>query len=272
MGEQRKKNAVKIDGIQDTMPRATGTAAKSAATRSPERGQALQHETEASSHGDHLVHVDTLITDPSKRVDFSAPDGTHRLARRANNIAIKAYEFLRKMKVPNDAMFSHSRYWTHKRIRVGVTDDIMQQRAQQQAEKVGRVDPKNASPHMEPVVVAGVAFYLDHETQQAYPVRPQKVEDDSWPVVDASAQQARSQQREKSGKMPLRGNMKAASSKLTSKNASSVVSRKGTISFESTPKVGPANEQSDLRGSNARAGDSQNGDSLLRIDSYQLQR
>jgi len=118
---------------------------------------------------DHNLHVDTLITDESKRVDFSAPGGAHRLARRANNIAIKAHEFLRKMKVPNDSMFSHSRYWTHKRIRVGVTDDIMQQRSQG---VVGRVEPKNASPHMEPVVVAGVAFYLDHDTQQAYPVKP----------------------------------------------------------------------------------------------------
>ena len=39
---------------------------------------------------------------------------------------------------------------------------------------VRQIDPKEAGPNMEPVVVAGVAFYLDHETKQAYPVKPQK--------------------------------------------------------------------------------------------------
>ena len=75
---------------------------------------------------DNLVCVDTVLTDPEKMVDFSQTKEPNRIARRSNNIAIKAYEFLKKMKVPNDCIFSESKYWTHKRIRVGITDDINQ--------------------------------------------------------------------------------------------------------------------------------------------------
>ena len=97
-------------------------------------------------------------------VDFGAARNDNRVARRANNIAIKAHEFLRKMKVSNENMFSHSKYWTHKRIRVGVTDDINNREHKVPKGKLRQIDPKEAGPHMEPVVVAGVAFYLDHET------------------------------------------------------------------------------------------------------------
>ena len=71
-----------------------------------------------------MVFVDTILTDQEKMVDFSETKEPNRIARRANNIAIKAYEFLKKMKVSNESVFSESKYWTHKRIRVGITDDI----------------------------------------------------------------------------------------------------------------------------------------------------
>ena len=34
---------------------------------------------------------------------------------------------------------------------------------------------------MEPVVIAGVAFYLDHESKQAFPIKPQRQDDILWP-------------------------------------------------------------------------------------------
>ena len=55
---------------------------------------------------DNVVCVDTVLTDPEKMVDFSETKEPNRIARRSNNIAIKAYEFLKKMKVPNDCIFS----------------------------------------------------------------------------------------------------------------------------------------------------------------------
>ena len=73
-----------------------------------------------------MVFVDTVLTDHEKMVDFSDTKAPNRISKRANNIAIKAYDFLKKMKVNNETIFSESKYWTHKRIRVGITDDINQ--------------------------------------------------------------------------------------------------------------------------------------------------
>ena len=85
----------------------------------------MRQNDEMRASRDALLYVDTLITDENKLVDFSNPEGQNKVARRANNIAIKAYDFLKKMKVPNDSIFSQSKFWTHRRIRVGVTDDII---------------------------------------------------------------------------------------------------------------------------------------------------
>ena len=42
-----------------------------------------------------MVFVDTILTDQEKMVDFSETKEPNRIARRANNIAIKAYELKR---------------------------------------------------------------------------------------------------------------------------------------------------------------------------------
>ena len=125
--------------------------------------------------------MDTILTDQEKMVDFSETKEPNRIARRANNIAIKAYEFLKKMKVSNESVFSESKYWTHKRIRVGITDDINQRGHKDPLTRLRQIDPQDAPASMEPVVIAGVAFYLDHETKQAFPMKPQKQDDVLWP-------------------------------------------------------------------------------------------
>ena len=89
--------------------------------------KAQREDDPGNADDDNLVHIDTLITDKEK-VDFNGEAGRNKVARRANNIAIKAYEFLRKMKVTNESMFSNASFWQHKRIRANITDDIINQR------------------------------------------------------------------------------------------------------------------------------------------------
>ena len=49
-----------------------------------------------------MVFVDTVLTDHEKMVDFSDTKVPNRISKRANNIAIKANDFLKKMKVKHN--------------------------------------------------------------------------------------------------------------------------------------------------------------------------
>ena len=71
-------------------------------------------------------------------------------------------QYLKKLKVPNEGIFTHPKFYKAMQVKAVPVDDgsIMQQAS------------KTLKQNLRPVIVAGIAFYLDHEKQEAVPMSP----------------------------------------------------------------------------------------------------
>ena len=78
------------------------------------------------------------------------------LRRRITRISRKAMQFLRKLKVPNEQIFSDPKF--HKAMKIKAIPEP----------KLSLQKRRN----LKPVIVAGIAFYLDHDNQIAVPMSP----------------------------------------------------------------------------------------------------
>ena len=80
------------------------------------------------------------------------------------------------MNVPHDSQFSDPNFLRH----LNVKTQVLSQKTMKELEKDPRYlirpkEPGQSHAMLEPVVVAGVAFYLDHENKLAVPMKP------TWP-------------------------------------------------------------------------------------------
>jgi hypothetical protein len=84
------------------------------------------------------------------------------LRKCTTRIAQKTMQYLKKLKVPNEGIFTHPKFYKAMRVKAVPVDDgsIMQQAS------------KTLKQNLRPVIVAGIAFYLDHEKQEAVPMSP----------------------------------------------------------------------------------------------------
>lgn len=75
--------------------------------------------------------------------------------------------------MPNQEQFSDPAFPAHLKIKAQIVDEELQKEFESHPKRpIYPVRPDQASPHLEPVVIAGVAFYLDHENQMVIPVDP----------------------------------------------------------------------------------------------------
>jgi hypothetical protein len=78
-------------------------------------------------------------------------------------IARKTMQFLKKLKVPNEGIFSHPKFYKAMKVVAEPADaaGILQAASRTMKRK-----------HLKPVIVGGIAFYLDHERKEAVPMSP----------------------------------------------------------------------------------------------------
>lgn len=94
------------------------------------------------------------------------------------------------MNVPLDSQFSDANFLRH----LNVKTQVLSQKVMKELDKDPRYlirpkDPGQRLPMLEPVVVAGVAFYLDHENQLAVPMKPVALPKDSGSKTGSRMQQ-----------------------------------------------------------------------------------
>jgi hypothetical protein len=128
-------------------------------------GEIIQLKVELQNIESLLKLDDVMNFTPEERELYSDPNvipGENELKKRLTRIARKAMQFLRKLRVPNEDIFSHIKF--HKALRI-------------RAEKVEDgnfldVAARSMKANIKPVIVAGIAFYLDHNKKQAVPMSP----------------------------------------------------------------------------------------------------
>ena len=77
------------------------------------------------------------------------------------------------MQVPTDNSFSNENYLRHLKIKTQLVDDDLAKEMEKHPKRpIHTIMPGQGGPNLEPVVVAGVAFYLDHENQMVIPMEP----------------------------------------------------------------------------------------------------
>lgn len=146
---------------------------------------------------DHLVYVDTALnlTDQVDKI-LKNPDGQkfdqEAVHRRSTQIAEKAYGFLKKLHVPYDSSFSHDQYRRHLKLKTQIVDErLAKELSKNEKRLIQAVKPgSDASRGLEPVVIAGVAFYLDHENQLVIPVAPGPLPPSDLPSAQMPASKA----------------------------------------------------------------------------------
>ena len=85
------------------------------------------------------------------------------IRKRMTRIAKKAMQYLKKLKVPNESIFNHPKM--HRALKIkseAVSDGGFQQ-------NINRIS-KNG---LKPVIVAGMAFYLDDSNKIVVPMSPE---------------------------------------------------------------------------------------------------
>lgn len=136
---------------------------KLAASRDNEEIRQLKKELQ---NRDGIFKVDDTMhftADERKKLnDPKFQPNEYELRKRITRISMKALQFLKKLNVPNEAIFSNSKLSKAMRIRAEKVDDG----------NFLAMAQKNIQPNLKPVIVAGVAFYLDHDNQMAVPMDP----------------------------------------------------------------------------------------------------
>ena len=126
---------------------------------------------------DHLVYVDTalnLTEKESKAIKDGEPMDTDMVVKRSSQIAEKAYSFLKTLCVPKESTFSDLAYLKNMRLKTQIVDAKLAMQLEKDPNKAIRpMRVSEAGPDLEPVVIAGVAFFLDHINQLAVPVQPE---------------------------------------------------------------------------------------------------
>lgn len=86
-----------------------------------------------------------------------------KMVRRRSLIARKAHEFLQGLKVPVESQFSDLSFLRHMRLKTSILNE---KAAIAKAKKPRMIikprEPGVREPNFEPIVLGGVAFYLDH--------------------------------------------------------------------------------------------------------------
>jgi len=71
-------------------------------------------------------------------------------------------QYLKKLKVPNEGIFTNPKFYKAMQIKAVPVEDG---RIIKQASKIMK-------QNLKPIIVAGIAFYLDHEKQEVVPMSP----------------------------------------------------------------------------------------------------
>ena len=131
---------------------------------------------------EHLVYVDTAMnmTDlEEKGLRLGEkPIDQDKVMQRSTMIAERAHQFLKKLHVPPSEQFSDPSFPGHLRSKARYVNDKLQKELEKHPKrKIHAIEPEEAAknPNLEPVVIAGVAFFLDHENQLVIPVEPSKL-------------------------------------------------------------------------------------------------
>lgn len=83
------------------------------------------------------------------------------LRKRMTRIARKTMSFLKKLKVPNESIFTHPKFYKAMKIVAEPYDGFLHSAAKTMKRQ-----------NLRPVIVGGIAFYLDHERKEAVPMTP----------------------------------------------------------------------------------------------------
>ena len=76
--------------------------------------------------------------------------------------------------MPVNSCFSDPAYLKNMRLKTQLVDVSLAREMDKHPKRAIRpIKPGQANRHLEPVVIAGVAFYLDHENQLVIPIEPE---------------------------------------------------------------------------------------------------
>ena len=131
---------------------------------------------EEQKRTDHLIYVDTTlnVSDSEERaIKNGEPIDRRKIMKRSVQIAEKAHEFLKKLAVPIESAFSDPAYLRSIKIKTQIVDEKLARQLEKRPNfPIRPLAPGPMTSHLEPVVLGGVAFFLDHINQMVIPVKP----------------------------------------------------------------------------------------------------